>query len=193
LRFVTCGMSATATSTESPSKRVMMLCGQLVRIDGEPPRRVRWSIKIRLPPITKLPTTLWQRSFWLVVPGGRWKTRTIVSSRPRATTSNTILGMVKQHLASFLATLNILSLLFQTLLERLDQKYQLLRSHLPTRKTFFDDLRALTRYLYFESWDHLLTFMGACHLIGRKLELVVEISAALGENSGDMFRLPSCA
>lgn len=68
-------------------------------------------------------------------------------------------GHGKQHLASFLATLNILSLLFHTLLELLDEKYKLLRSHLPTRKTFFDDLRALTRYLYFESWDHLLTFM----------------------------------
>jgi hypothetical protein len=68
-------------------------------------------------------------------------------------------GHGKQHLASFLATLNILSLLFHTLLELLDEKYKLLRAHLPTRKTFFDDLRALTRYLYFESWDHLLTFM----------------------------------
>ena len=68
-------------------------------------------------------------------------------------------GHGKQHLASFLATLNILSLLFHTLLERLDEKYKLLRSHLPTRKTFFDDLRALTRYLYFENWQHLLTFM----------------------------------
>ena len=68
-------------------------------------------------------------------------------------------GHGKQHLASLLATLNILSLLFHTLLELLDQKYKLLRSHLPTRKTFFDDLRALTRYLYFDSWDHLLTFM----------------------------------
>ena len=68
-------------------------------------------------------------------------------------------GHGKQHLASFLATLNILSLSFHTLLELLDEKYRLLRSHLPTRKTFFDDLRALTRYLYFESWDHLLTFM----------------------------------
>lgn len=68
-------------------------------------------------------------------------------------------GHGKQHLSSFLATLNILSLLFHTLLELLDQKYKLLRAHLPTRKTFFDDLRALTRYMYFESWDHLLTFM----------------------------------
>lgn len=68
-------------------------------------------------------------------------------------------GHGKQHLASFLASLNILSLLFHTVLELLDEKYQLLRAHLPTRKTFFNDLRALTRYLVFDSWDHLLTFM----------------------------------
>jgi hypothetical protein len=55
-------------------------------------------------------------------------------------------GHGKQHLSSFLATLNILSLLFHTLLELLDQKYKLLRAHLPTRKTFFDDLRALTQW-----------------------------------------------
>jgi hypothetical protein len=76
-------------------------------------------------------------------------------------------GHGKQHLASFLATLNILSLLFHTALERLDQKYAVLRAHLPTRKTFFEDLRALTRYLYFDSWDHLLTFM----LEGLELEI----------------------
>jgi hypothetical protein len=68
-------------------------------------------------------------------------------------------GHGKEHLASFLATLNILSLLFHTLLELVDEKYKLLRSYLPTRKTFFSDLRALTRYLVFDSWDHLLTFM----------------------------------
>ena len=49
----------------------------------------------------------------------------------------------------------------------LDQKYKLLRAHLPTRKTFFEDLRALTRYMYFDSWDHLLTFM----LQGLELEI----------------------
>ena len=68
-------------------------------------------------------------------------------------------GHGKQHLASFLASLNILSLLFHTVLELLDEKYKLLRAHLPTRQTFFNDLRALTRYLVFDSWDHLLTFM----------------------------------
>lgn len=68
-------------------------------------------------------------------------------------------GHGKQHLSSFLDSLNILSLLFHTLLELPDLKYKLLRFHLPTHKTFFDDLRALTRYMYFDSWDHLLTFM----------------------------------
>ena len=38
------------------------------------------------------------------------------------------------------------------------QEYQI-RAHLPTRKTFFDDLRALTRYLCSDSWVHLLSFM----------------------------------
>jgi hypothetical protein len=38
-------------------------------------------------------------------------------------------GHGKQHLSSFLATLNILSLLFHTLLELLDEKYKLLRAH----------------------------------------------------------------
>jgi hypothetical protein len=81
-------------------------------------------------------------------------------------------GHGKQHLASLLATFNLLSLLFHTLLELLDDKYRLLRQHLPTRKTFFDDLRALTRYLLFESWDHLLTFM----IEGLELELPLNSS-----------------
>jgi len=76
-------------------------------------------------------------------------------------------GHGQQHLASLLATLNILSFLFHTVLDLLDQKYKLLRAHLPTRKTFFEDLRALTRYMYFDSWDHLLTFM----LQGLELEI----------------------
>ena len=38
-------------------------------------------------------------------------------------------------------------------------KYRLLRASLPTRQTFFDDIRALTRYLCFESFEALLDFM----------------------------------
>lgn len=68
-------------------------------------------------------------------------------------------GHGKKYLSSNLATLNILSFLFHTLLDLLDPKYQTIRSHLTSRKTFFDDLRALTRYLYFDNWEHLLNFM----------------------------------
>jgi len=67
-------------------------------------------------------------------------------------------GHGKQHLSALLATLNLLAFLFHTLLELLDTRYQCLRAFLP-RKTFFDDLRALTRYLCFDSWEALMAFM----------------------------------
>jgi hypothetical protein len=68
-------------------------------------------------------------------------------------------GHGKEHLASFLLTLNLLAFLFHTVLDILDEKYRLLRETLAVRKTFFNDMRALTRYMLFESWEHLLDFM----------------------------------
>ena len=68
-------------------------------------------------------------------------------------------GYGKQYLSSFLLTLNLLSFLFHTVLELVDEKYQLLREELSARRTFFNDIRALLRYLLFESWEHLLDFM----------------------------------
>jgi hypothetical protein len=68
-------------------------------------------------------------------------------------------GHGKQHLASLLATFNILAFLLHPLLDLLEAKYRLLRQPLVSRKTFFDDLRALTRYICFASWTHLLDFM----------------------------------
>ena len=56
-------------------------------------------------------------------------------------------------------TLNLLAFLFHTVLEMVDEKYEQLRGELPTRQTFFDDIRALTRYFYFKNWDTMLTFM----------------------------------
>jgi hypothetical protein len=58
-----------------------------------------------------------------------------------------------------LLTLNLLAFLFHTILGLLDANYHLLRQKLATRQTFFNDIRALTRYLYFNSWQHLLEFM----------------------------------
>ncbi len=75
-------------------------------------------------------------------------------------------GHGTQHLAAVLVTLNLLAFLFHTVFALLDGKYQMLRAAVGTRQTFFSDIRTLTRYLVFESWDHLLDFMI------RQLELV---------------------
>jgi hypothetical protein len=68
-------------------------------------------------------------------------------------------GHGKEHLSSFLLTLNLLAFLFHTVLDLVNEKYQLVREALSTRKTFFNDIRALMRYLLFDSWEHLLDFM----------------------------------
>jgi hypothetical protein len=68
-------------------------------------------------------------------------------------------GHGKKHLSSLLAALNILAFLYHTFLHFCDEKYRLIRTALPTRQTFFDDLRALTRYLLFADWDALMDFM----------------------------------
>jgi len=68
-------------------------------------------------------------------------------------------GHGKQHLAGLLASLIILAFLVHTVLQWFDQCYRLLREELPSRKTFFNDLRALTRYVCFDSWQHLMEFM----------------------------------
>ncbi len=68
-------------------------------------------------------------------------------------------GHGQQHLASLLATFNLLAFLLHTLLALQDTKYRVLWQTLGRRQTFFDDLRALTRYLCFASWDALLDFM----------------------------------
>ena len=44
-------------------------------------------------------------------------------------------------------------------MECTDEKYRLLRATLPTRKTFFDDVRALTCYRCLGSRDDMMDFM----------------------------------
>lgn len=68
-------------------------------------------------------------------------------------------GHGKQHLASFLLSLNLLAFLFHTVLSLCDDVYHRVRQELGTRMTFFNDLLALTRYFYFADWDSLLDFM----------------------------------
>ena len=68
-------------------------------------------------------------------------------------------GHGKQYLSATMLSLNLLAFLFHTVLEWSDEKYALLRQVLARRQTFFEDFRALTRYMVFESWHHLMAFM----------------------------------
>jgi len=68
-------------------------------------------------------------------------------------------GHGKRSLAAFMLSLNLLAFLFHTVLQWCDGKYALLRQVLVRRQTFFDDIRALTRYMVFERWPHLMDFM----------------------------------
>lgn len=68
-------------------------------------------------------------------------------------------GHGEKHLANFLSTCTLLSFLFHTILDLCNETYRKVRNMLPSRITFFNDLRALTRYWYYTSWDGLLAFM----------------------------------
>jgi hypothetical protein len=68
-------------------------------------------------------------------------------------------GHGQQHLANILVILNLLAFLMHTVQDLAEPVYQTLRQALGSRKTFFNDLRALTRYWFFEDWDSLFRFM----------------------------------
>lgn len=68
-------------------------------------------------------------------------------------------GHGKNHLSSILVTLNLLAFLFHTVWHLVNNSYQQIRKRRGTRKTFFNDIRTLTTYLLFDSWQHLIEFM----------------------------------
>ena len=68
-------------------------------------------------------------------------------------------GHGEKNLSSLLATFIILAFLFHTVLDFMDGKYRLLRKKLSARQTFFNDIRSLSKYICFDSWDHLMNFM----------------------------------
>jgi len=65
----------------------------------------------------------------------------------------------RQYLVMIVVLFNLLAFLFHTALELCDELYRRVRAALGTRKTFFDDIRALTRYHWFQDWEQLLDFM----------------------------------
>lgn len=68
-------------------------------------------------------------------------------------------GHGKQHLSNLFATMILLAFLVHTTLDWIDAPYRAVRDSLPSRRTFFEHLRALIHYLPFDDWDHLMQFM----------------------------------
>ena len=68
-------------------------------------------------------------------------------------------GHGQHHLSQVLLTLNLIAFLFHTVLQGVDKPYQQIRQQRGTRKGFFQDILSLTKYLLFDSWQHLLDFM----------------------------------
>lgn len=68
-------------------------------------------------------------------------------------------GHGKQHLSNLFATMILLAFLVHTTLDWIDAPYRAVRDSLPSRRTFFEHLRALIHYLPFDDWDHLIQFM----------------------------------
>ena len=68
-------------------------------------------------------------------------------------------GHGKQHLSNLFATMILMAFLLHTALDWVDESYRTIRSLLPSRRTFFEHLRALLHYLPFDSWDQLMAFM----------------------------------
>lgn len=68
-------------------------------------------------------------------------------------------GHGNKYLASILAMMNILSFLFHTMLEFMNQKYQLLRKVLGARKRFFEHIRVLLIHVCCRNFDHFMDFM----------------------------------
>jgi hypothetical protein len=68
-------------------------------------------------------------------------------------------GHGDHYLSMTLLVLNLLAFLFHTVLHLTNRKYQILREELKARRTFFQDIRTLSRYMCFQSWEHLFDFM----------------------------------
>ncbi len=68
-------------------------------------------------------------------------------------------GHGQENLSEILLSLNLLAFLFHNVLDIVNKLYQRTRKVLGTRQTFFNDIKALLRYLYFETWQDLFLFI----------------------------------
>ena len=56
-------------------------------------------------------------------------------------------------------SLNLLAFLFHTGLDLVNPTYQKIRELLVTRRSFFNDIRTLLKYFWFESWQEFFQFI----------------------------------
>ena len=68
-------------------------------------------------------------------------------------------GHGKRHLASVLATLNLLAFAIHTVCDLGDRAWKAARRELVVRQGFFQTLSSLTAYVVFASWQELLEAM----------------------------------
>jgi hypothetical protein len=68
-------------------------------------------------------------------------------------------GHGKMYLSQFLFTFNLISYLVHTILLVCDTNYKLLYEMSSSREVFFQDIKSITKFLYFPSWEIMLEFM----------------------------------
>ncbi len=68
-------------------------------------------------------------------------------------------GHGQENLSEILFSLNLLAFLFHNVLDLVNDMYQKVRESLGTRKRFFNDIRALLNYIWFQSWNDLFIFI----------------------------------
>lgn len=153
-------------------------CNDVPLKDGDEAMKVNWmeltilnkdgTVKKQFSFVTDLPLTDINIKEMITYGRSRWKieneNNNILKTKGYHLEHN--FGHGKEHLSNFLMTLNLLSYLFHTVAQIFDRRYILVRKTLPSRKTFFQDVQALTKYFFYESWDHLLQAM----IIGLELE-----------------------
>ena len=66
-------------------------------------------------------------------------------------------GHGQKHLAAVLVTLNLLAFAFHTVCDLVDAAWARARDTIGSRRSFFEELRTITRYLVFPTWRSLIT------------------------------------
>ncbi len=64
-------------------------------------------------------------------------------------------GHGKKNLANVLALMNLLAFTFHSLANMIDAAYKKAQGLLSTRRDFFSEIRTLTKYMIFDSLEHL--------------------------------------